>query len=220
MVNQLGLQKASYIREDFYTNDDLDSDESTGDSATDIDLANYYGVIGNFEVCTVLWNPVIGNYEVQQVDETYHGNAKIFITKGMIEVKNKFVMKNKFNYANRLKINTPFVNFKSIASNFKLKIPEEKGFTARFDVGALNGPQWKNYGFKLNYELPKHPALRVHDVSLIILYPVMNSSRININSRFEFEKNALRLATITLDGFETYLKMAGVVNVSKQNFNL
>jgi hypothetical protein len=51
LINQLGLQKATYIREDFSTNDDLESDESTMNSEVDIDLSKYYSVTGNFEVC-------------------------------------------------------------------------------------------------------------------------------------------------------------------------
>lgn len=212
LINQLGLQKATYIREDFYISDNLDSDEAVERSKDDIDLRKYYGVIGNFEVCTVLWSAVIGNFEVQQVEQTYHGNTKIFIPKGMIEVNNKFVMNGSYNYLNRLKIQTPFPNFKAFSSNFKLKIPDE-GFTARFDIGALRGAQWKNYGFKISYTLPTHPDLRIHDMNLIMLYPLMNMSRININSRLEMLQNSVQSASITLDGYNTYLKMGGIYKV-------
>lgn len=218
LINQLGLQKASYIREEFYTNDDLDSDEIIDDSAIDIDLAKYYGVIGKFELSTVLWNPITGSYEVQQVDETYHGNVKIFTKKGIFEIKNKLIMAKNSNYINRLKISTPFPAFKLIASNLKLKIPETKGFTARFDIGALNKEQWKKYGFKLNYGLSsQHPHLEIHDVNLIILYPLMNSSRINMNSKVVLDNNAIRSASIILNGFETLLKISGAINVRKTN---
>lgn len=215
LINQLGMQKATYIREDFNFNDDLDSDETTEDTKVDIDLSKYYSVIGNFELCTILWRPITGNYEVQQVDETFHGDARIQIPKGVIEVKNKFVIRGEYNYLNRLKISTPFPEFKSIKSNFKLKIPESsKGFTARFDFGALQRTNWMTYGFKLNYALPTEPDLKIHDVTLIILYPMLNSSRININSRLELSQNSINHASISLDGFNTYLKLSGVGNVS------
>jgi hypothetical protein len=215
LINQLGLQKATYIREDFFINDDLESEESKDDSTVDIDLRKFYGVMGNFELCTILWNPITGNYEVQQVDETYHGKARIHAPQGLIEVKNKFIMRSKFNYANRLNINTPFPDFKSIASNFKLKVPEDKGFTARFDIGTLKEEEWKTYGLKLSYDLPEHQELKIHDVTLIILYPLMNSSRIKINSRLELDGDisAVRLASVTLDGFNTYMKMSGVIDL-------
>lgn len=212
LINQLGLQKATYIRQDFYITDELDSDEVTKNSDDDIDPRKYYGVTGKFEVCTVLWSAINGSYEVHQVEDTYHGNAKIFIPEGMIEVNNKFVIKSSYNYLNQLNIQTTFPNFKAISSNFKLKIPEQ-GFTARFDVGALRGSLWKNYGFKLNYTLPEHHELKIHDLNLIVLYPLMNSSRININSRLELSQNSLQSATITLDGYKNYLKMAGLFKV-------
>ena len=214
LINQLGLQKASYIREEFYTDDYLNSEETEEDSSADIDLAKYYGVIGKFELSTVLWNPITGSYEVQQVDSTYHGNTKIFIPRGMIDVRNKFVMTNNSYYMNRLKINTPFENFESISSNFKFKISDEKKFTVRFDVGALNKEQWKNYGFKLNYVHPQHPQLKIHDANLIILYPLINSSKINLNLKIELTENSIRSASFSLDGFETYLKMSGALNVT------
>lgn len=215
LINQLGLQKASYIREEFYTNDDLDSNEKNDEnSEINIDLSKYYGVIGKFELCTVLWNQITGNYEVQQIDDTFHGNAKIFITKGVLEIRNKFVMKENSNYENRLKINTPFPQFNSITSNFKFKIPERNGFSARFDVGTLNNDQWKNYGFKMTYELPQHPRLKVHDFYLIILYPLMNSSRITINSIIKLDENTLRSASLSLNGFDTYFQLSGDLNVS------
>lgn len=214
LINQLGMQKASYIREDFYINDDLDSDEATEDTKIDIDLAKYYSIVGNFELCTILWSPVNGNYEVQQVDDTFHGNAKIFIPKGMVEVKNKFVIRSNYNYVNRLTITTPMPDLKSISSNFKLNIPEERGFTARFDVGASNGSAWSNYGFKMSYTLPSTADVRVHDMTLIVLYPWKNTSRININTRIELAKNSVQLASITLNGFNTIFKMSGTMNVS------
>lgn len=213
LINQLGMQKASYVREDFHSTDDLDSDETSEETKVDIDLGKYYSVIGKFEVCTILWSPVTGNYEVQQIENTFHGNAKIFIPKGIIEVKNRFVTRGNYNYVNRLKISTPFSDFKSIVSNFKLKVPEQ-GFTARFDIGALSEAQWKNYGFKINYALPTHQELKIHDITLIVLYPLMNSSRININTRLELAQNSVHLASITLDGFNTYLKMSGNLDVS------
>jgi hypothetical protein len=221
LINQLGLQKATYIREDFFISDDLESEEATDDSTVDIDLHKFYGVMGNFELCTILWNPITGDYEVQQVDETYHGKARIYSPKGLIEVKNKFVMKNKFNYANRLNINTPIPNFKSIASNFKLKIPEGKGFTTRFDIGTLKEKVWKIYGFKLSYDLPAHQELKIHDVTLIVLYPLMNSSRIKINSRLELDAavSKVKLASVTLDGFNTYMKMSGIIDVDVSYFS-
>lgn len=212
LINQLGLQKATYIREDFNIIDDLDSDETPEKADADIDLRKYYGVIGNFEICTVLWSAVDGKYEVQQVEDTYHGSAQIKIPKGTIEVKNKFVVSGGYDYFNRLNIITPFPTFKSIESNLKLKIPE-KGFTARFDVGALAGTRWKKYGFKVKYALPAHPELKIHDVTLIILYPAMNSTRVHINSRLELSKTSVHLASITLDGFKTYLKLSGFIEV-------
>lgn len=213
LINQLGLQKATYIREDFNSNDDLDSDETVDDVKVDIDLNKYYSVIGNFELCTILMRPITGNYEVQQVDETYHGNARIKMPKGLVEVKNKFVIRGEYNFVNRLKISTPFPDFKSIISNFKLKIPATKGFTARFDIGALQRTKWMNYGFKLNYALPADPELKIHDLTLIILYPLLNSSRININSRLELSQNSIQHVGVTLDGFNTYLKMSVDGNV-------
>lgn len=144
------MQKATNIREDFNSNDGLDSDEATEDA----------------KLCTILWRTITGNYAVQQVDETYHGNASIQIPKGV-----KFVIRGEYNYLNRLK--TPLPEFKSITSNFKLKIPERKGFTSRFDFDALRSTKWMNYGFKLNY------------------------------------------ASITIDGFNTYLKLSGVGTVSR-----
>lgn len=214
LINQLGLQKASYIREDLNTNDDLDSEETLDDLSIDTNYRD--GMIGKFELYSMLWNPITGSYDVQQLDDTYHGSAKIFIPKGVIDVKNKFVMTNDSKYINLLKINTPFPNIQAITSNFKFKITEDKKLTARFDVGTLsNREEWKNYGFKLSYAVPPHSQLRIHSANLILLYPFANTSRININLRFELMKDTIRLASITIEGLETYLRMSGVVDVNR-----
>jgi hypothetical protein len=135
-------------------------------------------------------------------------------------VKNKFVMRSENNFVNQLKISTPFPEMKSIVSNFKLKIPQVSGITARFDVGTLNKNKWQNYGFKLNYVLPKHDVLKIHDVTLIVMYPLMNSSRININSRLELTKTSLHLASISIDGFNTYMKISGEMNQIGKDFDV
>lgn len=216
LINQLGMQKATYVKEDFSSDDDLESEETTGDSKADIDLSKYFSVIGNFEICSILWSPVNGNYEVQQIDQTYHGNAKIYIPKGLIQVSNKFEMRNERHYVNRLKINTPFPDFKSITSNFKIKAPQGNGFVARFEVGAMDS-QWRNYGFKLSHTLPQNPELKIHDVSLIVLIPLMNATRVIVNSRLELKKNTVHLASITIDGFKTYMKMVGEFEVTRND---
>lgn len=217
IINQLGFKKASYIREDFQRSDELDSDEKTeGEKVDIIDLSKYYSVVGRFEICTVVWSPITGNYEIQQIDETFHGNAKIYSPKGLIEVKNRFVLRGKYHYLNRLNISTPFNDYKIISSNFKLKIPQDnQGFTIRFDVGASDNKMvWKNYGFKIAYVLPKHQQLKIHDVTLIILYPLEDTTRITISSRIELQKGTIRSAVLSIDGFHTQFKMFGNFNVS------
>lgn len=218
LINQLGMQKATYVRENFYSTDDLDSDETFEDVKVDINLEKYYSVIGTFELYTILWRPISGEYEIQQVDESFHGNAKIFVPNGKIEIKNKFETKGHYNIVNRLKLNTPFPKFKSISSNFKLKIREERGFTVRLDVGAMIGSLWKNYGVQLKYSLPEDPQLIIHDIKLTVLYPFMNTSRVNLISRVELLKTSVQLnsASIALDGFNTYLKLTGVFNVGRK----
>lgn len=217
VINQLGLQKASYIREDFQRSDDLDSDESLDSEKVDVvDLSKYYSIVGNFEICTVVWRPITGNYEIQQIDETFHGNAKILSPQGNIEVKNRFTLRGDYHFTNRLNINTPFKDYKLISSNFKLKIPTESlgGFTIRLDVGTSDIKTWKNYGFKIAYALPRHTELKIHDVALIVMYPLGNSSRINISTRLELFKGSIRHALISIDGFHTQFKMFGNFNVS------
>lgn len=219
LINQLGLQKATYIREEISTFDDLDSDEASDVSDDfDIDLNTFYSLVGHFEVCTIIWSPITGNYEVQQIDETFHGSANILIPKGAISISNRFVIKSQNDMTNRLKINTPIPEYNSLISNFKLKIND--GFTTRFDVGIKNkNLGWKTYGFKLNYALPKSINSKIHDVSMIILYPIMGTSRININSRVELTKSGINKANFSLDGFGTKLVMLGFMEKTSLSFN-
>lgn len=215
LINQLGIQKASYIREDFYASDDLESDETTKDSMIEMNLSEYYSVSGNFELYSVIWKPVVGYYEIQQIDDTFHGKVKILIQRGLIEIKNKFVKKKDSSYTNALKINTPFFEYRTLTSNYKYKIPsKEKGFTARLDFGILNKIKWSHYGFKLNYLTPHHPEYKIHDITLIILYPLLDTSRIILNSRLELVQTSLHYAKLSLDGFKTYFELAGEINVS------
>lgn len=183
----------------------------------DIDLDKFYSLVGNFEICTVIWSPITGNYEVQQIDETFHGNARILVPKGAISVSNKFVIKSQSDITNRLTIDTPIPEYKSITSNIKLKIND--GFTTRFDVGIKNKNLWKNYGFKLNYALPKAINSKIHDVSLTILYPLMGTSGININSRVELVKSGINHANFSLDGFKTKLLMSGHMENTLTSFS-
>lgn len=212
LITQLGLQKASYIREDLTSTDELDSDEND-ETRIDIDLDKYYSLSGNFEICTIVWSPITGHYDIQQIHETYHSEASIFIPKGVVTVSNKLVIKSTTDFMNRLKIDTPIPQYQSVNSNFKLKVLTEGGLTARFDVGIKNKAKWKNYGFKLNYALPNSTQSRIHDVALIILYPLMNTSKINVNTRLELSKKGLRQANFTLDGFNTRLDMSGFFDV-------
>lgn len=217
IINQLGMQKATYIREDLKGNDDMDSDEKLDEGKVDIvDLSKYYSIVGNFEICTVVWRPITGNYEIQQIDETFHGNAKILSPQGTIEVKNRFVLKGDYHFTNKLNINTPFKDYKLLSSHFKLKIPTESlgGFTIRLEFGTSDGKMWKNYGFKIAYTLPKDPELKIHDVALIVLYPLGNTSRINIASRIELYRGSIRRGLLSIDGFQTKFKMLGSFIVS------
>jgi hypothetical protein len=127
LINQLGLPKATYIREEINTIDDLDSDENSENANLEIDLEKFYSLVGHFEICSVIWSPITGNYEIQQIDETFHGDARIKIPKGEIVVSNKFVIKSQTDIANRLKIDTPITEYRSIVSNFKVKIPQKEG---------------------------------------------------------------------------------------------
>lgn len=217
IINELGLIQAAHVREDFQRNDDLDSDEKLDEAKVDIiDLSKYYSIIGSFELCTIVWRPVTGNYEIQQIDETFHGSAKILLPQGTVEVKNRFVLRGDYHFTNRLNINTPFKDYKLLSSHFKLKIPSESpgGFTIRLEFGASNGKAWKNYGFKIAYTLPKDPELKIHDVALIVLYPIVNTTRINITSRLELYRGSIRKALVSIDGFQTRFKMLGNFNVS------
>jgi hypothetical protein len=215
LLNQLGLQKATYIREEINTIDDLDSSEANEDVQIDIDLEKFYSIAGNFEVCTIIWSPVTGTYEIQQIRDIFHGDAIINIPKGIVTLSNKFITKpNTTDFMNRLKIDTPIPEYRSINSNLKLRVPSDDGLTARFDVGIKSRTQWRNYGFKLNYDLPKVPQTKVHDVSLIILYPLMNTSRINVHSRLEIARGGKGVANFSLDGFNTRLALSGFFNVS------
>lgn len=217
LITQLGLQKATYIREDLASTDELNSDESI-ETKIDMDLDEFYSLSGNFEVCTIIWKPITGTYEIQQIEDTFHSDATIFIPKGVVTVSDKLVVKSSLDFMNRLKIETPIVEYKSINSNFKLKIQNDNEVTARFDVAIKNKFKRRNYGFKLNYAMPKSSQSKIHDVSLIILYPLLNTSRINVNTRLELSKTGFKHANFTLDGFNTRLDMSGVFNVSNVIF--
>lgn len=213
LLTQLGLQKATYIRADLISTDELDSEEND-DTKLDIDLEKYYSLAGNFEICTIIWSPITGSYEVQQIEETYHSDAKILIPKGSITVSNKLVVRSSMDFMNRLKIETPITEYQSINSNFKFKVPTDNGITARFDVGIKENTKWKNYGFKLNYILPKSSQSKIHDVSLIILYPLTGSSKIHVNTRLELSKSGSKQANFSIDGFSTRFDMSGYFDVN------
>lgn len=215
LISQLGLQKASYIRDEF-TSDDLDdSSESIEDITVDFDLSNFFSVIGNFEICTLIVKPITGRYEIQQIDDTFHGDAKVFLQNGIIAVRNKLRMKSNYDIKNRLTVNTPFEKYRVLSSNFVLKVPK-KGFTARFDVGSKE-TRTRNYGFKVSYILPEHQKYKIHDLKLIILYPFGNTSRFNINSRIELLDTLFHRATLDLDGFNTVFSMSGDSKVRNTN---
>lgn len=127
LINQLGLPRASYLREETITIDGLDSEELFENKNLEIDLEKFYSLEGHFEICTVIWSPIVGNYEIQQIDETFYADANIKIPKGEIVLSNKFVIKSQTDITNRLKINTPMAEYKLIISNFKLKLPPNEG---------------------------------------------------------------------------------------------
>ena len=212
LINQLGLPKASFIRESIFI-DEIDSREDDSEARSDIDLKKYYGVIGNFEICTVFWDPISGNYDVQQVEKTYQAQVRMSVPGGIIQIKNKFVA-DVNNFINRLVIDLPFKNLKTISSNFVFRFPEDKGVIAKFDVGLQQDRRLNTYGLYLNYELPQHAELNIHDISLVLLYPLANSSRINIKTRLELTKTFVRFGIFSLDGFDTYLEMSATVDVS------
>jgi hypothetical protein len=222
LINQLGLQKASYIRDDFVTNDELDdkdiNDESTEVEGSEFNSLNYFSVIGNFEFCTMFINPIVGNYEVQQKDDTYHGDAKIhlpintYFASGIISIRDKLVIKENYNFKNVLTLCTPFEKFEEIISNIVLKVPPS-GFTARFDISGLQGLKTKR-GFKLSYIIPENQQYTIHDIKLVILYPLKETSRITISTKVELENSSLHSAVFNLDGFNTILSMSGNSNVS------
>lgn len=211
LINQLGLQKASYIRENLFS-DDPES-EDLEKTKSDIDFKQYYGVIGNFEVCTIFWSPISGNYEIQQVDRTYHALVKMIVPGGLVQIRNKLVAEPQ-NYVNRLVVDLPSKKFKSITSNVVFMIPEANGLIARFDVGVLNDVRLNTYGVHLHYDLPSHPELKIHDIALVVLFPIMNSTKINLRSRIELTRDFVHFGSFSLDGFDTQLEMSGKAAVS------
>lgn len=213
LINQLGLQKASYIRENLFSDDPEKDPEDLEKTKSDIVSRQYYGVIGNFEVCTILWSPISGNYEIQQVDRTYHALVKMTMPGGMVQVRNKFVAEPQ-NYVNRLVIDLPLKKIKSITSNGAFMMPEAKGLIARFDVGILEDVRLNTYGVHVHYDLPSHAELKIHDIAVVLLFPIMNSTKINLKARLELTKTFVHFGSINLDGFETQLEISGKASVS------
>lgn len=207
LINQLGLQKASYIRDESLSQEDLDDNtELTQDVKVDFDPSNFFNVIGNFEICYLMVaKPITGKYEVQQIDEAYIADATIYTPNGIVSIRNKFVMKEHLDFKNRLSVNTPFTNYETLSSNFVFKVPPS-GLITRFDVGSSNGNRSVKYGFKLSYLLLEQ---QTYDLKIVILYPLNKSSRINVNFKIQFADDSLQYASFDLEGFNTVLSMAG-----------
>ncbi|CRK89866.1 CLUMA_CG003526, isoform A [Clunio marinus] len=57
-----------------------------------------------------------------------------------------------------------------------MKLVSAKEFTTKFDIGTVEGKKLKSYGLKMSYLLPLHETSTVHDVTLVVLHPSINTS--------------------------------------------
>ena len=220
IINQLGLQKATYLRDEFFENNELESAEKSNESGVELDMSKFFSLMGTFEINTIVWTTITINYDIQQIDDTYHGLAKIKTPLGFIEMKNKLTMVEDKHYKNQLKIDTPFPSFKTISSNYNFEIPSAMpGIFVRFDVGINNNDTISTYGFKLKYLIPKNTLLETHDLSLNILIPLMDTTNILVTSKLETNRESIYKINVDLNGFQTDLVINGLLESVDQNFD-
>lgn len=220
IINQLGIQKATYLRDEFFEKNELESEEKSNESGVELDMSRFFSLMGTFEINTIVWTTITVNYDVQQIDDTYHGLAKIKTPLGFIEIKNKLTMVEDSHYKNQLKIDTPFPSFKTISSNYKFEIPAAMpGIYVRFDVGINDKDVVSTYGFKLKYLIPKNTSLETHDLALTILVPLMNTTSILVTSKLETNRESIYKINVDLSGFQTDLVIKGLLEKVQENFD-
>lgn len=144
-----------------------------------------------------------------QVKETYYCNGEISIPAGKIEFKNNYYSPHYFLQKNRLKISTPFPNYKEIVSNIQMKLELMVLYNVGFEVSILNETEWQNYGFKVNYANSTDVlGFALHNVSTVLILPLRNSN-IFINSVVKLNDASSYRANFTIDGLETKLQLFG-----------
>ena len=215
IINQLGIQKATYLRDEFFEKNEIESAEISNESGVELDMSKFFSLMGIFEINTIVWTTITVNYDIQQIDDTYHCLAKIKTPLGFIEMKNKLTIVENSLCKNQLKIDTPFQSFKTITSNYKFEIPTSiPGIYVRLDVGINDKDVVSTYGFKVKYLIPKNTSLETHDLSLNILVPLMNTTNILVTYKLETNRESIYKINVDLSGFQTDLKINGLLEVN------
>lgn len=219
LINQLGVMKATHVKDEFFYEDMSELvDESSEEEFEDdeMDLIQYFTLIGSFEVDTLLWKTIKGSMDIEEVKDTFYCLGKIILPQGTISIKNNFYYPHYFLVKNRMKISTPFDGYKEIKSsyNHKVQLDDTKNYNFGFDVSIQNNKKaWNDYGFKIDYlNGSTVDDLKLHNITFTLLVPVGNTSEIIFNSVIALNELEYH-ANFSVDGLYTKLKLSGTLEV-------
>ena len=221
LINQLGVMKASHVKDEFFYEDMSEQEEDSSDEdqeeEEEVDLTRFFSLLGSFEVDALLWTTIKGSMDIEEVKDTFYCLGKIILPQGTISIKNNFFFPHYFLVKNRMKISTPFIGYKEIKSSYNHNIKLASNYNLGFDVSIQNNrSKWNDYGFKIEYLNGTYAdELRLSNVTFTVLVPVGNTSEIIFNSIIVLDDTEYH-ANFSVDGLHTKLKLSGSL-INKEN---
>lgn len=225
--NDVYLQHFQKVKEMYKSGDESEEEEDSNTAADDNNneyIDNVITFTGSLELNTIIWTPIQGVLDVDEINDNFIAFANITIPQGNIVIRNNLYFPDLSNVRNLAIVSTPLKVAKQIKLFHIHSVEPGKFHIFAEELSFLNQTDWIDVGYRFNYTRHKEYQTELKLVDLSFATPFDFAPKFHLNGNLETtvgpEESTSYQAGLRTDTAMSQLSLYGSADLSGNDLDV